>query len=187
MKTLKTTRPEVTKTNKLMHTSTSAELIIQKADKTDINVIGTLAHAIWPDTYGSILSEAQLKYMLDNMYSHEALEKQFDDNHVFLLAFMNAETVGFASYSHGGRVGLYKVHKLYVHPLLQGKGIGKKLLDRIIEDVKPWGAKVLQLNVNRHNPAKLFYEKYGFSIVGEEDIAIGEGYFMNDYVMEKPV
>ena len=30
-----------------------------------------------------------------------------------------------------------------------------------------------------------FYEKLGFSVVGEEDIDIGQGYFMNDFVMEK--
>jgi GNAT superfamily N-acetyltransferase len=146
-----------------------------------------LAHAVWPETYGNILSEAQLKYMLDLFYSHEALEKQFDENHVFLLALMNAETIGFASYSHGNKAGMYKAHKLYVHPLLHGKGFGKLLLDRIIKDVLRVGAKSLQLNVNRNNPAKSFYEKCGFKIVGNEDIAIGEGYFMNDYVMEKEI
>ena len=161
--------------------------VIRKADKTDINVISTLAHAIWPDTYGNILSDAQLRHMLDLFYSHESLEKQFDEGHVFLLALMNAETVGFASYSHANKTGTFKVHKLYVHPLLHGKGYGKKLLDKIIEDIKRLGATTLLLNVNRHNPAKGFYEKYGFKQVGEEDIAIGEGYFMNDYVMEKSI
>lgn len=163
------------------------ELVIRKADKTDIPLISTLAHAVWPEAYGSILSPAQIKYMLDLFYAHESLEKQFKDNHVFLLGLMNAETVGFASYSHANKAGVYKVHKLYVHPMLHGKGIGKKLLDRIVKDVKPLGATTIQLDVNRDNRAKSFYEKYGFSIVGEKDTAIGEGYFMNDYVMEKPV
>ena len=162
-------------------------LVIRRADETDINVISTLAHAIWPDTYGNILSEAQLKHMLDLFYSHQALEKQFDEGHVFLIALMNAETVGFASYSHANKTGVYKVHKLYVHPMLHGKGFGKKLLDTIIGEVKPTGATTLLLNVNRHNPARDFYEKYGFKVIGEEDIAIGEGYFMNDYVMEKAI
>jgi ribosomal protein S18 acetylase RimI-like enzyme len=162
-------------------------LLIRLADKTDIHAISILAHVIWPETYGSILSPAQLKHMLDLFYSEESLQKQFDENHIFLLAFMNAETVGFASYSHGNKAGMYKVHKLYVHPLLHGKGLGKKLLDRISTDVKEQGAKAIQLNVNRNNPAKSFYEKYGFSVTGEEDIAIGEGYFMNDFVMEKPI
>ena len=161
--------------------------VIRRADKTDIGVISTLAHAIWPETYGSILSEAQLHHMLNLFYSHESLEKQFDEHHVFLIALMNAETVGFASYSHADKAGTYKVHKLYVHPMLHGKGFGRKLLDRIVHDIKPKGATTLRLNVNRHNRAIGFYERYGFKVVGEEDIAIGEGYFMNDYVMEKEI
>jgi ribosomal protein S18 acetylase RimI-like enzyme len=158
---------------------------IRTADETDVHVISTLAHAIWPETYGSILSDAQLKYMLKLIYSEDSLRKQIEEEqHQFLLALMNAETVGFASYSHGKTAGMYKVHKLYVHPMLHGHGFGKKLLDRIIKDVKQEGATKLQLNVNRNNRAINFYEKYGFKKVGEEDIAIGEGYFMNDYVLE---
>jgi GNAT superfamily N-acetyltransferase len=167
-----------------MSANTDQVFQIRKAIEADIPVISTLAHAIWPKTYGNILNEAQLHYMLDRFYSHDSLKKQFAEHHIFLLAFMNAETVGFASYSHANKAGVYKVQKLYVHPMLHGHGFGKKILDRIIKDVKPAGATTLSLNVNRFNPAKSFYEKYGFTVTGEEDIAIGEGYFMNDYVME---
>lgn len=165
------------------HTDTGFQ--IRNADKTDVHVISLLAHAIWPDTYSNILTEPQLNYMLNLFYSEDSLRKQMEEGNHFLLALSNAETVGFASYSHGSKVGVYKVHKLYVHPMLHGHGFGRKLLDRIIKDITPMGAKTLQLNVNRHNRAINFYEKYGFKKVGEEDIAIGEGYFMNDIVMEK--
>jgi ribosomal protein S18 acetylase RimI-like enzyme len=170
-----------------MYTAAEHVLDIRRADHTDIPVISILAHAIWPETYGGILNEAQIHHMLDLFYSHESLKKQFDEHHVFLLALMNAETVGFASYSHANTAGAFKVHKLYVHPMLHGKGFGKKLLDRIVRDVKQLGASKLILNVNRHNRAIAFYERYGFRITGQEDIAIGEGYFMNDYIMEKDI
>lgn len=160
-------------------------LVIRNADKTDAHVIATLAHAVWPETYGNILSESQLRYMLDLFYSEKALHNQFDEGHRFLLAEASAETVGFTSFSHDHTAGAFKIHKLYVHPLVQGKGIGAILLDRIITEVRRLGASALRLNVNRHNRARQFYEHHGFTIVGEEDIAIGEGYFMNDFVMEK--
>jgi len=54
----------------------------------------------------------------------------------------------------------------------------------VVNSVKGMSATSLTLNVNRHNKARFFYEKYGFVIIGEEDIDIGEGYFMNDYIME---
>ena len=47
------------------------------------------------------------------------------------------------------------------------------------------GATSLQLQVNRDNAAKSFYEKLGFVILKEADFDIGNGYFMRDYVMEK--
>jgi ribosomal protein S18 acetylase RimI-like enzyme len=53
--------------------------------------------------------------------------------------------------------------------------------------MKTQGATTLQLNVNRNNPAKIFYEKLGFAVLNEEDIDIGNGYFMNDYVMQKMI
>ena len=46
------------------------------------------------------------------------------------------------------------------------------------------GKETLDLNVNRHNKAKNFYEKMGFQVAYEEDIPIGK-YWMNDYVMRK--
>jgi ribosomal protein S18 acetylase RimI-like enzyme len=38
--------------------------------------------------------------------------------------------------------------------------------------------------VNRENKAIGFYNKLGFTIIAEEDIPIGNGFFMNDYVMQ---
>jgi ribosomal protein S18 acetylase RimI-like enzyme len=42
----------------------------------------------------------------------------------------------------------------------------------------------LELNVNKYNPALGFYKKLGFSVISEEVIEIGEGYVMDDYIME---
>ncbi len=61
----------------------------------------------------------------------------------------------------------------------------KKLLETVETVAKSMGAENLILNVNRKNKAKTFYEKNGFAVVREEDIDIGKGYFMNDYIMEK--
>jgi ribosomal protein S18 acetylase RimI-like enzyme len=161
------------------------ELVIRDADLEDIPTIGYLAQQIWPGTYQEILGTAQLQYMMDLIYSPDSLQQQMvKQKHHFLVVELDEEPVGFASYSPLKEEGIYKLHKLYVHPKTQGKGIGKTLVDYIVDQL-PRKAKTLRLNVNRHNKAKNFYEKIGFSIVKEEDIDIGNQYFMNDYVMEK--
>src|SRR4051794_15914046 len=120
--------------------------IIRVADETDINVISTLAHAIWPETYDELLGKDQIHHMLDLMYSHASLLEQFRKGHTFLIMEMNAETVAYASYSPENIADTYRVHKLYVHPMVHGKGFGKKMLERIINDIKPANAKALRLN-----------------------------------------
>lgn len=158
--------------------------IIRIADTADIPTIGALAEAIWPDTYSSILSNNQIRYMLELFYSPESLLRQFQDGHLFLILTKNTENVGFASYAKFSENGTYQIHKLYIHPLQQGKGFGNILLDAIRQHVLHQRGNKIRLNVNRHNKALSFYERYGFKEVSEEDIPIGNGYFMNDYVME---
>ena len=41
----------------------------------------------------------------------------------------------------------------------------------------------MELNVNRHNPALGFYEHMGMSKAREGDFDIGNGFYMNDYIM----
>jgi GNAT superfamily N-acetyltransferase len=163
-------------------------LSIRPGDLEDINSIGFLAQQIWPVTYGHIVPPVQMQYMLNLFYSPGSLRKQMaEENHQFLIVEQDEEAIGFASWGASQSPEVFKLHKLYVLPGQQGKGLGRTMLQYIFEAIRPEGAKTLQLNVNRYNKACQFYEKMGFVVVKEEDIPIGEGYFMNDYVMEIPV
>ncbi|HET7117621.1 MAG TPA: GNAT family N-acetyltransferase [Hanamia sp.] len=158
---------------------------IKKAQINDLVIISKLAHEIWPTAYGKILGNDQLEYMLDMLYSISSLEHQYKIlKHHFILAFENKTSVGFASFSPHEDHTVYHLNKIYVLPDQQGKNIGGKMIRYISEKIKKDGATSLQLNVNRYNKALHFYEKLGFKIIRNEDIDIGSGYFMNDYVME---
>ena len=161
---------------------------IKKVGIESIDLVPELAQKIWPQTYRTIISPEQLDYMLKLLYSKDALSRLVTDlQQQFIIAFENNSAVGFACYSQkiNNNNHVFRLHKLYLLPDLQGKGIGKKLLQFIVEEIKTAGASFLELNVNRHNPAINFYKKNGFEILHEEDIAIGNGFFMNDYVMQK--
>jgi GNAT superfamily N-acetyltransferase len=159
---------------------------IRLAGSDDLSIIRELAQQIWPVAYGDILAPSQLTYMLDKFYSIDSLRQQLlDAHHRFILISDVDRPVGFASYScKKDHSHTCRVHKIYVLPEQQGKGTGKMLLAYIIGDSKETGANSLELNVNRHNKARYFYEKQGFIVKKTEDIDIGAGYFMNDYVME---
>jgi ribosomal protein S18 acetylase RimI-like enzyme len=162
----------------------ASKLSVRKASPEDIPLIRDLTYKVWPQTYATILTNEQINYMLEFLYSESSLKKQMKDHHRFLIVYDEIIPAGFASYSEIDH-GIFKLHKIYVLPDQQGKGTGRFLLDYIIKDILRQGAKTLQLNVNRHNKAKNFYEKLGFTLIKEEDVDIGNGYFMNDYIMEK--
>ena len=164
-------------------------IAIKPAGVNDLEVIHQLAYEIWPFAYSEILSAQQLKYMLEKIYSLSSLHHQVTVlKHQFIIALENEIPIGFASFSpHENNAAVYHLNKIYMLPQQQGKNIGKQILDYVINQIKKSGAASLHLNVNRNNKAFHFYEKQGFKIIREEDIDIGEGYFMNDYVMEKGI
>ena len=161
---------------------------IRNAEIDDLETIRDLAYKIWPAAYEEILGKAQLNYMLEKIYSLSSLRDQFSVlKHHFIMVVEDDTPIGFASFSAHDDPSFYHLHKIYVLPDEQGKNVGKQLLDYIISDIKAAGATSLQLNVNRFNKALHFYEKQGFKILREEDIDIGSGFFMNDYIMEKKI
>lgn len=155
-----------------------------EATKDQLTAIHELAHRIWPSTFRNILSDEQIAYMLDWMYSIPSLQKQVEEGCHFLLAKDDNNLIGYASYQFNVKEKMTRLHKIYLLPASQGKGIGKQMILEIIKRAKENNQDTLQLNVNRHNKAALMYAKFGFRIVREEDNDIGHGYFMNDYVME---
>jgi ribosomal protein S18 acetylase RimI-like enzyme len=159
---------------------------IRKANPEDVNTIRTIAEQTWWAAYSPILEKEQIVFMLAEIYSVEKLHSQLTHNaQTYLLLIDDEKPVAFAAYSPRDEdPEIYKLHKLYCLPETQGKGYGKILIDEVISKTIEAGKPILDLNVNRHNKAKGFYEKMGFRVVYEEDIPIGK-YFMNDYVMRK--
>ena len=155
---------------------------IREAHLADITTIRDLAVAIWLPTYVPILGEDQVQYMLNLFYSPPEQEKQMTIGaQHFLIAGDESIDFGFAAWSLTNE-GHCKLQKLYVLPACQGTGVASALL----KEVKDQSARVadrLYLNVNRYNARAIaFYEKSGFVRTNIEDIYIGSGYYMNDYV-----
>lgn len=158
------------------------EITFNKVEPDSIEALREMANIVFPITYGTILTKEQIDYMLEMMYSAQSLEMQFADDCKFFIFQNEGKNVGFASIQVFGEYA--KLHKIYFMPDAQGKGYGKLFLNFITSLLKSGGVKSLELNVNRFNNARIFYEKNNFSVVREERNEIGEGYFMDDYVME---
>ena len=155
------------------------------ATEKDVPIIRALAEAIWWPTYRLILSEEQISFMLEDMYSERALKEQMRKEIKFLLVKRYDTNVAFAGYSIEGQKTL-KIHKLYILPSEQGKGTGKILVSHLMDLAQRSNIAQVELNVNRKNPALGFYEKMGFKIVETVDIPYHQ-FILNDYVMLKMI
>lgn len=161
-------------------------LSIRNTTTADIPLIRELTFKVWPQTYAAIISLEQIDYMLEMMYSETSLQKQMTDGCQFIIVYDVAEPVGFASYQEI-EPSIFKLHKIYVLTSQQGKGTGKFLINWILNEIQKKKAISLQLQVNRDNKARVFYEKLGFTIINEKDLNIGNGYFMRDFILEKKI
>lgn len=158
---------------------------ILQATITDIPLIQEIAHATWPITYGSILSDEQLEYMLDLMYSDESLLQQLKTKPLFFLGYENDICLGFISCENNYQnKKVTRLHKIYILPEAQGKGVGNALIEKVVGLAKENQSETISLNVNKFNKAVSFYKKMGFEVVEEEDLDIGNGFLMEDYKME---
>jgi len=162
-------------------------ITISEATLNDLKLIQEIAYKTWPLTYGEILSKEQLDYMLNLIYSDEALTEQYEKKEqLFYLVSDSESTLGFIGIEHNYKNGnVTRIHKIYLLPETQGKGIGKIVIEEIVKLALQNNSTALSLNVNRFNNALRFYQKLGFEVTDEVNIDIGNGYLMEDYVMEK--
>lgn len=146
----------------------------------ELQVVQNLAIKIWNDHYVSIIGQEQVDYMLGRFYLLDALAQQVASGDVFFLLKDEANALGFASIKKVEGDSWF-VNKLYVETTEQRRGMGRFLLEELIETQS---IKTMRLQVNRQNYKAInFYFKMGFVIERVADFDIGDGYFMNDFVM----
>lgn len=159
-------------------------LSLHRAEAEDVPLIRRLADEAFPATYREILSPAQLDYMMEWMYAPEVLQKELQGPFAWFIARYGGQPCGYVSVERQ-QADLFHLQKIYVLPRFQGLGAGAFLFRAAVEHIRkvhPAPCR-MELNVNRRNRALHFYERMGMRRLHEGDFPIGNGYFMNDYIM----
>ncbi len=155
---------------------------IEQASTADIPTIRDLAHCIWWAHYPGLITSEQIEYMLDLMYSPEALERQMLEEGCQFWLIRDGETaIGFISLSRQAE-GQYFLHKFYLEGAEQGRGLGTQAFQALLQHYPD--LRELRLTVNRQNFKSInFYFKIGFRIEKCVNIPIGQGFVMDDFQM----
>jgi len=162
------------------------ELTLRAATRPDLPVVQRLARITWRAHYPGIISPAQIDYMLERGYANAALEAFLDGpGRGLAIGLRDQEPVGFAAWLPAGPATA-KLDKLYVLPDAQRCGIGRALIEHVAASSRRVGAATLSLNVNKRNASAIAaYRRCGFAIREATVVDIGQGFVMDDYVMER--
>jgi len=150
----------------------------------EIKKLAELASSIWHEYWTIILSPEQIDYMVENFQSEYAIKNQYkNENYTYYFISENDKNIGYFGISE--KENYLFLSKLYISKDYRHKGIGKKAFEKIKEIAESKNYKTIQLTVNKHNKNTISaYNKWGFKTINSVVTDIGEGFVMDDYIME---
>lgn len=170
-----------------MFKSEPSSAALRDLTEADFTTLRTLGETIWRQHYSTIISMAQIDYMLVGRYSPEKLRAYLSAQDRWLkLLMVDGNSVGYCSYAFTEDVIEMKLEQLYLLAAFKRRGLGGLMLDHVESQARGFGQSSLMLTVNKHNIDSIaVYRQRGFTVREEAVFDIGNGYVMDDYVMHK--
>ena len=157
---------------------------VHAEDGAVIEALSAFATEIVREHFDPIIGAAQNDYMLARSQSASGIREQIEGGaRYYIAADQDGKWLGFTAF-YPRRNEMY-LSKFYVHKSQRGKGVARCMLELMIHAAKEEGLEKISLNVNRHNDLAIgAYEKMGFVFARAEQIDIGQGFVMDDFVYE---
>lgn len=152
----------------------------------DIRIVSSIGNSVWREAYRDIVPEDQIHYMLDKYQSFEAISEQISQGYTYLMMKEGSRNVGYLGYVP--RDDHLFLSKIYILRDFRGKGYSSSAFGYLRQVAASLGLPSVRLTVNRDNERALAtYKACGFEVIRSQDVPIGEGFVMNDYVLELKV
>ena len=153
----------------------------------DFRQLEPFAASIWEQHYTPIIGADQVAFMLDKYQSAKAMSDQFSSGYKYAVVICGDQKAGYFAYDGVAEKEVF-ISKLYIHKDFRRRGLGRRILDFISNEARALGCTAMTLSVNKDNSDSIqFYTAYGFQTIKSQKVAIGEGFYMDDYVMSCPV
>ena len=145
--------------------------------------ISGLAYRIWHECYEGVVTHEQVDYMLNSYHSPDAILEEMAEGYEYIVLRDSGKDIGYCGFhNEGDRI---YIGKLYLLKEYRGKGYGSRMFDIIDRYAKANGVDKEYLRVNKGNPTVDIYKKKGFIISEAVVKDIGNGFVMDDYIMER--
>ena len=168
-----------------MTTADTQTVIREAGSETDRMHLADLARSIWEECFANILSQEQIEYMLGQFQSAEAIGRQMQQGYRYYFILCAGQPAGYFGIQPQQNGKLF-LSKLYICAAVRGKGVGSAAF-RFIEDLcRKQGLHTIRLTVNRYNTHAIeVYRHRGFKQVEQRATPIGQGFVMDDFILEK--
>ena len=153
--------------------------------------LAALADEIWHEYWPALIGDAQTDYMVENFQSLEAIERDMRE-HAYEYWFMRAEDNGRIAGYTGGCVepetNRFFISKVYLRAEERGKGFASRAIAFYERLCRERGLDAMYLTVNKRNDLGIrAYLGKGFETIDAVETDIGNGFVMDDFIMEKRI
>lgn len=157
---------------------------LKKVESIDIPVLAQLASSIWHEFWVDVLSFGQIEYMVEKFQSENAIKNQIKtENYIYFFIKAEGETIGYVGLSL--KPNYLFLSKLYIIHTYRHCGYGSQVFKLIKDFAYMHNYNKIILTVNKHNTNAIeAYLGWGFETIASVETEIGEGFIMDDYIME---
>jgi len=169
-------------------------LKIRRGNPRDAETLAPLAVKIFNDTFAAnpLNKPEDMQAYIAEFMSVAAFEQELSDkDSVFFIAESDGEMVGYAKLKESSTedsvadANPIELCRLYVAHEFHGKGVAEKLMNECFAEATGKSFQTMWLGVWEFNfRAQRFYEKLGFSKVGNHIFQLGSD-AQTDFVMER--
>lgn len=160
----------------------------------DQQLLATMAGEIWREYWPARIGEAQTEYMVEKFQSLQAIKRDMAENdyeYWFLVATEHDEDgseksiVGFTGGHNEAETNRFFISKIYLFADARGHGYARRVVEFYEDLCFARGFDAMYLTVNKYNELGIrAYEGTGFETIDSVETDIGEGFIMDDYIME---
>lgn len=156
----------------------------------EIEKLARVADEIWHEYWPALIGKAQTDYMVEQFQSIKVIRHDMSV-HAYEYWFIEDEQGGILGYT-GGHVepetNRFFISKIYLYEEARGHGYARRTVEFYDELCRERGLSAMYLTVNKRNElGTRAYRGTGFEVIESVETDIGEGFVMDDYIMERKV
>ena len=157
----------------------------------ELEELAALAKEIWFEYWPALIGLEQTRYMVERFQSPEAIARDRAEHayeYWFVCDAQDGHVVGYTGGHEEPETNRFFISKIYLKAPERGRHFASRIIEFYEELCRARGLDAMYLTVNKHNELGCrAYTAKGFQVIDAVETDIGEGFIMDDYIMEKRV